>query len=412
MDPKLKLRQFFIRVHARYTDSPYVADLAALAHWLTEKRYSFRYAQRVVFRVRQSLMRARFLSDHRWTETELSSAFLRCGRKRKEYQDARHVYREFLGSIGRLSRVATVDTPTTAIISAYAQHLHELRGLAPATIQHHLWHIGDFLRAALQPGEGVEALTAETVTRYIEQRSRRVTSRALRATVLVLRAFLKFGLQQRALSAPLDDIDLPMGFRDDHPPRALPWPTVQKLVGSIDRQSRTGQRDFLILHLMAHYGLRPGEIAKLTPASINWTERTLLVEQSKTRSWLTLPLHPKTINLLERYVRLHRGDHPIPLLFHCGVAPYGPMTKFSISAMFRIRARKSGLPIGNATAYSLRHSFAMRLFGRGVGIKAIGDVMGHQSIVSTAVYLRLQIEALREVALPVPTCRTCAGGAS
>ena len=53
--------------------------------------------------------------------------------------------------------------------------------------------------------------------------------------------------------------------------------------------------------------------------------------------------------------------------------------------------------------YSLRHSFAMRLFARGVGIKAIGDPTGHNSLVSTAVYLRLQTSVLRHVALPVPT---------
>ena len=45
----------------------------------------------------------------------------------------------------------------------------------------------------------------------------------------------------------------------------------------------------------------------------------------------------------------------------------------------------------------------MRLFARGVGMKAIGDLMGHNSLASTSVYLRLQTDVLREVALPVPT---------
>jgi len=80
--------------------------------------------------------------------------------------------------------------------------------------------------------------------------------------------------------------------------------------------------------------------------------------------------------------------------------------------MFRVRARRSGLPLTDASAYSLRHSFAMRLFDRGVGIKAIGDLMGHHSIVSTAVYLRLQTEVLRKVALPVPASRASKGGAA
>jgi len=52
----------------------------------------------------------------------------------------------------------------------------------------------------------------------------------------------------------------------------------------------------------------------------------------------------------------------------------------------------------------------MRLFDRKVGIKTIGDLMGHQSIASTAVYLRLQTDVLREVALPVPTAAKLRGG--
>jgi site-specific recombinase XerD len=45
----------------------------------------------------------------------------------------------------------------------------------------------------------------------------------------------------------------------------------------------------------------------------------------------------------------------------------------------------------------------MRLLNRGVGIKAIGDLLGHRSLESTCVYLRLQTDALREVALPLPS---------
>jgi site-specific recombinase XerD len=70
----------------------------------------------------------------------------------------------------------------------------------------------------------------------------------------------------------------------------------------------------------------------------------------------------------------------------------------------------SGLPISHASPYALRHSFAMRLFARGVGIKAIGDLMGHHSLVSTSVYLRLQTDMLREVALPVPKAAATTGG--
>ena len=87
------------------------------------------------------------------------------------------------------------------------------------------------------------------------------------------------------------------------------------------------------------------------------------------------------------------------------------MTKSNVSQMFKMRARRSGLPIEQASAYALRHSFAMRLFACGVGIKAIGDLMGHNSLASTSVYLRIQSDVLREVALPVPTKLKAVGGA-
>jgi integrase len=188
----------------------------------------------------------------------------------------------------------------------------------------------------------------------------------------------------------------------------LSWPCIQRLLQSIDRRDRTGWRDFMLLHLMAHYGLRPGEIVRLSWESIDWNEQTLRVEQSKTHSWLVLPLSQPTLRLLERYLRSCRGDSSTGVLFPAACAPRRPMTKHSVSQVFRTRVRRSGLPLAHASAYSLRHSFAMRLFARGVGIKAIGDLMGHGSIVSTSIYLRLQTDVLREVALPVPTVR--AGG--
>ena len=59
--------------------------------------------------------------------------------------------------------------------------------------------------------------------------------------------------------------------------------------------------------------------------------------------------------------------------------------------------------LGATRLNSLRHAFALRLLERGVGVKAIGDLLGHRSLESTCVYLRLDIAALRTVALPVPS---------
>ena len=78
------------------------------------------------------------------------------------------------------------------------------------------------------------------------------------------------------------------------------------------------------------------------------------------------------------------------------------MTRVAVAAVFQRQAHRSDLPLHGYSPYGLRHGFAMRLLERGVGIKAIGDLLGHRTFESTAVYLRLNTEALRDVALPVP----------
>jgi site-specific recombinase XerD len=92
----------------------------------------------------------------------------------------------------------------------------------------------------------------------------------------------------------------------------------------------------------------------------------------------------------------------LPALFLRIRSPIKALTHYGVIDAFKYRATKSGLPLDAASSYSLRHAFAMRLLRRGVGIKAIGDLLGHRSLEATCVYLRVDIDMLRTVALPVP----------
>jgi len=96
-------------------------------------------------------------------------------------------------------------------------------------------------------------------------------------------------------------------------------------------------------------------------------------------------------------------------LFLCTKAPVHALTNHAIARVYKVRSRQSGLPLNGSSVYSLRHSFAMRLLERGVAVKTIGDLLGHRCLQSTCTYLRLQVEALREVALPLPASTDCGG---
>jgi integrase/recombinase XerD len=296
-------------------------------------------------------------------------------------------------------------------MAAYQDYLADVRGLLPTTVSQHLAEVHALLQHALPSGKPLNRLSARSIEQHLKQRARGLTRRSLRTSVGCLRAFFRYCYDRNLIETQLDLLELPVGFRDERPPRALDWNLIQKLLRSIDRTDRSGWRDFMMLHLMAHYGLRPGEVTRLTVDSIHWEDRTLLVEQPKTRSWLTLPLLDETLDLLRRYLEEGCRQPQRAELFLATRAPYGHVSKDSINQMFKNRVHKAGLPIAQASPYTLRHSFAMRLLGRGVGIKAIGDLMGHSSMVSTFVYLRIQTKMLREVALPVPRTAAIPGGA-
>ena len=81
---------------------------------------------------------------------------------------------------------------------------------------------------------------------------------------------------------------------------------------SATRPLCTCSRPASVLHLMAHYGVRPSEIITLTPGSIDWEAKRLRVKQCKTRSDLMLPLVDQTLRILRHYLRCERPGGGAP----------------------------------------------------------------------------------------------------
>lgn len=264
--------------------------------------------------------------------------------------------------------------------------------------------VADFLARGLDAEQSLRVLTLADVERYVALRSREVSRHSLQHVVAYLRSFLRFCHDRGELGRRLDAIETPRTYRGELPPQALEWSKVQALLQSIDPTSRAGRRDHCILHLMAHYGLRPSEVVALRLDSINWDAGVLHVVQRKTRSDLFLPLAPQTLLILREYLTQERdalGTRHRELFLRAR-CPSGPIERWAIGDLFKKRVREAGLELPGHNVYRLRHTFAMRLLTRGVGVKAIGDLLGHHSLDSTCAYLRLDIDMLRGVALEVP----------
>ena len=270
-----------------------------------------------------------------------------------------------------------------------------------------------FLSRGLSPDRGLSGLTAADVEAFVQTKSQENNRQSLQHIVAQPRAFLRYcGGPWREAPGGLDVIDTPRVYRGELPPRALDWTTVRRLLASIWRRS-------------------PPAIGATTPFCTSWPITACARPRLQPFGWMRwigrqeraegrsaedtidsyptigrpdlVPAAPLACRLAEQIVTCHNSS--------CASAARSrAINHYGIIDIFNYRAARSGLPLDSASSYSLRHAFAMRLLRRGVGIKVIGDLLEHRSLEATCVYLRVDIDMLRTVGLPVPGIASVAGG--
>jgi integrase/recombinase XerD len=407
------LRDLFPRRHERYEKSRFGAELAAFAVWLTEQGHLRHPLRGHLRRVRQVLGRSdRCQPGAMFHEADLRQAFVVSGVPGSQaylYGCTGRIFTRFLAATGRLISTEHSD-PASQISRRYHRYLAEVRGFSESSLRHHGQTVADFLSRGVPTDRCLSTLTAADIEVFVQLKSKENNRQSLQHVIAHLRAFLRYCADHGEAPGGLHVIDMPRVYRGELPPRALDWTIVRRLLASIRRRDPRDWRDYTILHLMAHYGLRPSEVATLCLDSIDWEAGTLQVEQRKTRSVLVLPLASRTVRLLRRYLQAGRSNSDLPQLFLRIRSPIKPLKHYGVIEVFTYRAEKSGLSLGDVSSYSLRHAFAMRLLRRGVGIKAIGDLLGHRSLEATCAYLRVDLDMLRAVALPMPGTMDAEGG--
>jgi len=312
----------------------------------------------------------------------------------------------FLEQVHGIS-LPVVQPPTRmeSELNRYSTYLHQVCGLAPDTITHQRQGARLFLEFIdyEKSNRALVQLNRQKIEDFIAFRAKTCNRRSLQGVISCLRSFLRFQHAEGVLSAPLHQgIDAARVYALEQLPRAIPWTQVQALLRSMDRHQTNGLRDYTLIYLLAAYGLRRSEVVDLTLDDINWTHQTLRVPQRKTRQTLMLPLTDEAGDLLQNYLRKGRPRTDLRYLFLRQRAPAGRLAASAVNTILKRRIQCSGLPLEPIGPHCLRHSFAVQLLRQGVSIKTVGDTLGHRSISSTSVYLRLSIDDLRAVGLALP----------
>lgn len=292
-----------------------------------------------------------------------------------------------------------LESVTDRLLAAFERHLRSERGLAASTTAAYVTRTRRFL-ATLPAERAVGALTAHDVTAAVLAEAATRSVGATQYFVAALRAFLRFGHLEGLLARDLSGAALPItGRRRSALPQGLDAPAVRALLRACDRRQRSGRRDYALLLVLLRLGLRASEAAALSLDDIDWRAGEIVVH-GKGRRLDRLPLPADVGTAIAAYLRHGRPTTERREVFLRTVAPLGPLSRGGVSFVARRASRRAGLPpIG---AHRLRHTLACAMVGAGVPLPAIGGVLRHRSLVSTATYARVDIDALRRLAQPWP----------
>lgn len=398
------------RAFARFQSLPLFGPLIdEFCQWLFDQGYA---KATVCFRISTLHMlvdwlrgrRKRALAD--LTQQDLRAAQAHFRGTQVQVRDAAGLIRRFLVERDLIrSQPLKRTSPSQRELTDFVGYLRNVRGLSESTVRYSRRRIGDFLQFVgfdRRPS-AVRALRHPQIDAFLREAAKKNNRCSLQSMVGTLRSYLRRAYAQGVLRVPLhEQIDTPRVYQLERLPRALPWVQVSALLRSIDRTQADGLRDFTMLYLAASYGLRSGEVVSLRLDDIDWRERTLRIAQIKTKHSLLLPLTDEAGDVLCRYLRAARPPSRHRELFLRLHAPVRPMDPTSINRILINRIRRSGLQLPHVSSHCLRHSFATHLLRQGAAVKDIGAALGHRSIRATSVYLRLAVEDLRQMALPVP----------
>lgn len=402
------LTDLFPKGHARYSSLRLLGPiLDGFARWLHQQGYPripLRCHVRTTRRLEAKLRRRGCRSLGDVTRDRLRACGPRHSQTDANLASTVRLLERYLGQQGHFAPPGP-PSRIESKLAAYELHLQRVRGLARKTIAQHRFTASQFLQhlSFERDPSRLAQLTASHVESFVQLTGQRLERASLQHTVAQLRAFLRYLVLLGEIHPGLDaQIDTPRVYRLEQLPRALPWETVQAFLRGIKRTTPLGRRDYAIFLLIATYGLRASEVVALKFEDIEWRAGRLRVAQRKTAAPLLLPLTDTVASSLLDYLRLGRPPSSCRELFVRHRAPAGVLKPTAVTEAFQAWSRRGGLKIPFQGPHSLRHSYAVRLLRQGTTLKTIGDLLGHRSAESTCVYLRLAVEDLREVALPLP----------
>lgn len=309
---------------------------------------------------------------------------------------------EYLYTQGRIDQPLQIPKPDTPLPDLYEHYLRYLKHSRPISsgnlsqVKRLLYLLHKYL---LREQIEVSDLKIEHLDEFVAEF--KVADNTMRVYRYDLRGFLTYLYHERKIiKKDLGSLLVnPRWIQRSKPPKFLRPHELKKLFGSLELSTPSDIRNYAMVNLAYFLGLRPVEISRITFDDISFAKAELTLRRRKADNPMTLPVPENVIKAIAAYVlkaRPKTDNRHVFLSFHF---PYGPMKSGSVVTHLSIVMKKAGL---DCSGYSLRHTYAQNLLESGRSFYEIKEMLGHDKIDSTGVYLHIHTDLMRKVLFNEP----------
>lgn len=325
-----------------------------------------------------------------------SAEIFRGGKTARAPQGAAGLFIDYLRRKGVLApETSPRPEETWAILATFRNWMREQRGVANSTLDTYQSTLNDLLNAL---GDDPAAYTAAAVRSFVLERARPHGRGRAQGIAVATRAFLRYLVAQGQLPAGRDHaVPSFASWQLATTPRFLSDSDLARVLAACDGEDRL--RDRAVILLLARLGLRASEVAHLSFEQIDWADGRLTVA-GKVRREDRLPLTQEVGDAIIAYIERARPRVATARVFLTDAAPIVPLSRVTVKCIVRRALSRAGVDSPHRGAHVLRHSAATAMLRHGVSLAGVGAVLRHRSPSMTALYAKVDITLLSEIAQP------------
>ena len=319
------------------------------------------------------------------------------------HRPALHRWLDFLGVSRR--RADTMHAASRRWLDDFGRFLVDVNGLSVHTRIYRRRYARQFLKWRFGTGAARwREVTAQDIWRFAERFAGCVSSSSANVMLGSLRAFLRY-VQLRGACGPDLAAAVPgvANYGRSIRPLVLSEPQGRQLLRSFRKNDPAVHRDYAMVLCLVDLGLRASDVASLRLQDFHRAEGFLEVFSAKTGHRRQMPLTDRLAAAIANYIQQARpagvSDQLFLRIHPPSDRPLG--TEIVRGAVRRAYAR-CGFPVAWTGTHRLRHTFATRLYSRGVDLGQIADLLGHHNLESTNRYAQVDLKSLRALAQPWP----------